>query len=97
MLARMGDTGVVSRADRAKSWCLLMWVLHPLLVLAEDVFSINGTLWEILRLTVSALFATALTLWIVLAYRERRGREWLVPVGIAAALVASAVLVSLWD
>jgi hypothetical protein len=85
------------RTARAREWCATSLGTNCLLVLAEDVLSIGGAGWLVVRGAVAAVFTGALVAWIVFAYRDRqRGavRSWGVPVLMAAGVVAALLLLA---
>ena len=85
------------RTARARNWCGTTFGLSALLALAEDVLSIEGTVWLVIRGAVSAIFIAALVLWIVYAHRERqRGalQSWTLPALTAAGAVAVLLLLA---
>jgi hypothetical protein len=85
------------RTARARNWCVTTFGLSALLALAEDVLSIEGTVWLVIRGAVSAMFIAALVLWIVYAQRERqRGalQSWTLPALMAVGAVAVLLLLA---
>jgi hypothetical protein len=78
-----------------------MFGLGALLALAEDVLSIEGTVWLIVRAAVSVVFTVALVGWIVYACPGRQrgavgfgARSWAIPVLTAGGVVAVLFLLA---
>jgi hypothetical protein len=85
------------RAARAREWCLATIGLNALFVLAEELLSLEGTAWVVVRAAVVAAFTVALVAWIVSAHRERQhgGATSLVgPVLLATVAVAGLLVLA---
>jgi hypothetical protein len=56
---------------RARDWFLTTLGVGALLALAEEALSIDGTVWLVVRVVVSAMCTAAVVAWIASAHRAR--------------------------